>query len=186
MSYDLALYFRSPEFPYKEWLEILSWFDAIEITVEPEKLKDAPNLRKKWFIPVGGYGVFCSLQERHPRYHFTDDKAYWNVFMDTGSGFGLRQFFGYTLCYCTLSLIPETSAWDLGEYFDALYYKPDKFLRKVNALIDCHHLYAKHKRRLEMQQMGVMDENFKLIPDPYVLKLAAKSDLYDSWIALKI
>ena len=233
MSYDLELYFRSADFPEREWLEILallnpsmnwwvatflerplnppqvrdfesprvpqneglggkfislfsnaeilSWFDAIEMIVEPEDLKYEPCLRRKWFIQVGGYGVFCSLRECHPRYHFEDDKAHWKIFIGTGSGLGLRQFFGYTLCYCALSLIPETSAWDLGEYFDVLYQKPDKFLRKVNAIINSQHLYKKHKRRLEMQQMGVMDENFHLIPDPHVLKLAAQNDLYDLW-----
>jgi hypothetical protein len=92
----------------------------------------------------------------------------------------LRQFFGYTLCYCALSLIPETSTWDLGEYFDTLYQNPDKFLRKVNAVINDNFLYRKQRHRLEMQQMGVMDENFHLIPDPHMLKLAAQSDRYDA------
>ncbi len=78
-----------------------------------------------------------------------------------------------------MSLIPETSAWDLGQYFDTLYHKPDKFLRKVNAVINAHHLYEEHEQRLKMQQLGVMDENFHLIPDPQLLKLAAQSDLYD-------
>lgn len=91
----------------------------------------------------------------------------------------MRQFFGYTLCYCALSLIPETSAWDGGQYFDTLYQKPDKFLRKVNAVINSNSLYRTHKQRLKMQQLGVMDENFHLILDPHILKLAAQSDLYD-------
>lgn len=179
MSSSFALYFRSPDFPDKEWAEILSWFDAIEQPIEPETLERAPNLRKKWFIWVGEYGIFCSLEERHPRYHFTDDKANWEISIDTGSGLGLRYFFGCTLCYCALSLIPETRAWDRGGYFDHLYQKPDKFLRKVNAVINDSSLYRKHKQRLEMQQLGVMDENFHLIPDPHILKLAAQSDLYD-------
>jgi hypothetical protein len=179
MSYDLDLYFRSPDFPYTEWLEILSWFDAIEKTLTPEYLEHWPYLRREWFIPVGGYGVFCSLRERHPRLHFEDDQAHWEIYIDTGSGLGLRQFIGYTLCYCAMSFIPETSAWDNGHLFDSLYYTPDKFLRKVNAVISNYYLSLKYKRRLEMQQMGVMDENVHLIPDPTVLKRAAQSDLYD-------
>jgi len=123
--------------------------------------------------------IFCSLEERHPRYHFADDRANWEISISAGSGLGLRYFFGCTLCYCALSLIPETSAWDRGGYFDHLYQQPDKFLRKVNAVINDHFPYRKHKQRLEMQQLGVMDENFHLIPDPHVLKLAAQSDLYD-------
>jgi hypothetical protein len=182
MSYDLAIFFRSSEFPDEEWSEILSWFDACEQTVEPATLKHAPNLRKEWFIPVGGYGVFCWLKERSLHSDFWDNEAAWKVSIDCGSGYSLRQFFGYTLCYSALSLIPGTSAWDCGEYFDKLYRDPDKFLRKVNALIDGHHLYKRHRRRVEMQQMGVMDENFQLIPDPHVLKLAAQSDLYDRQI----
>lgn len=179
MSYDLALYFRSLEFPEKEWAEILSWFDAIERIVEPESLDHAPYLGKEWFIRVGGYGLFCAVYERHPRYQFQDKRAHWEIAISTGSGFGLRQFFGYTLCYCALHLIPDTSAWDLGQYFDTLYQKPDKFLRKVNAVINEHFLYSTPEQRLAMQQLGVMDENFHLIPDPHVLKLAAQSDLYD-------
>jgi hypothetical protein len=46
MSYDLDLYFRSPEFPDKEWTEILSWFDAIERTVELDDLERYHGLRK--------------------------------------------------------------------------------------------------------------------------------------------
>lgn len=179
MSYDLELYFRSPEFPEQEWLEILSWFDARERTIEPAQLKNAPYLKKDWFIPVGKYGLFCSLIERHPRYHFGDEKAYWEFYIDCGSGFGLRQFFGFTLCYCALSLIPETRAWDRGEYFDDLYANPQEFLKKVNMLIDNNDLYKRHRSRVKMQQMGVMDENFQLIPDPHVLKFATQSDLYD-------
>jgi hypothetical protein len=179
MSYDLALYFRSPEFPEKEWAEILSWFDAIERQIEPQTLEHAPYLRKEWFILVGEYGIFCSLEERYPRCYFADDKANWEISISAGSGLGLRSFFGYTLCYCTLSLIPETSAWDRGQHFDTLYQKPDKFLRKVNAVINSNFLYRTHKQRLKMQQLGVMDENFHLIPNPHVLKLAAQSDLYD-------
>lgn len=179
MSYDLDLYFRSPDFPDKEWLEILSWFDAIEQTIEPLDLEHYPYLRKQWFIWVGEYGVFCSLRQRHPHYQLTDEKAHWEISIHTGSGFGLRQFFGYALCYCALTLIPETRTWDGGGYFDTLYQKPDKFLRKVNTVINDHYLYKNHKRRLKMQQMGVMDENFHLIPAPHTLKLVAESDLYD-------
>jgi len=179
MSYDLELYFRSPEFPEKEWLEILSWFDAIERIDSSEINRHPTYWDKFWFIQVGGYGVFCSIQGRYPNDLFRDDKTHWRVPISTGSGFGLRQFFGYTLCYYALSLIPETSAWDCGQYFDSLYQKPDKFLRKVNAVIATHHLFEKHESKLEMQQMEVMDENFQLIPDPHLLKLGAQSALYD-------
>lgn len=136
-----------------------------------------PHLHRgrEWFIRVGRYGVSCFLIERHPRFYFKDEKAYWKASIGTGRGFGIHQFFGYTLCYCALSLIPETSVWDCGQYFDTLYQKPDKFLRKVNTVVNSHYLYSKHKRRLEMQKLGVMDENFHLIPDPHVLKLAAQS-----------
>jgi hypothetical protein len=99
--------------------------------------------------------------------------------MSTGSGLRLSKFFGYTVCYCALSLIPETSAWDGGQYFDTLCQEPDEFLRTVNAVISSNPLYRKYKKRLAMQQLGVMDENFHLIPNPHVLKLAAQSDLYD-------
>ncbi len=81
MSYDLDLYFRSPDFPDKEWAEILSWFDAIERTVEPENFGHTPYLGKEWFIQVGGYGLFCTVYERHPRYQFKDEKALWEVFI---------------------------------------------------------------------------------------------------------
>jgi len=180
MSYDLDLYFRSPEFPDKEWAEILSWFDAIERTVEPEKFGHTPYLGKEWFIQVGGYGIFCTVYERHPRYQFQDKKAHWEIAISTGNGLGLRQFFGYTLCYCALSLLPETSAWDRGKYFDTLYQKPDKFLSKVNAVINSNFLYRERKERLAMQKLGVMDENFHLIPNPHVLKFAAQSNLYNN------
>jgi len=175
MSYDLDLYFRSPEFPDKEWTEILSWFDAIERTVELDDLERYHGLRKEW----SRYGVFYTLYERHTRLSFADDQAYWKVSMSTGSGLRLSKFFGYTVCYCALSLIPETSAWDGGQYFDTLCQEPDEFLRTVNAVISSNPLYRKYKKRLAMQQLGVMDENFHLIPNPHVLKLAAQSDLYD-------
>lgn len=179
MSYSFSLFFRSPEFPYNDWLEILSWFGAWEQPVDLATLEYAPNLKKNWFIPVGEYGVFCQLEERYPKFDFWDNKAFWNISIDCGSGFGLRQFFGFTLCYCVLSLIPETSAWDCDEYFDNPYSDPQEFLRKANTLIDSHHLYKRHKARLKMQQLGVMDEGFQLIPDPHALKLAAQSNLYD-------
>jgi hypothetical protein len=66
MSYDLALYFRSLRFPDREWTEILSWFDAIERAIEPEKFGHTPYLGKEWFIQVDGYGIFCTVYERHP------------------------------------------------------------------------------------------------------------------------
>jgi hypothetical protein len=66
MSYDLALYFRSLRFPDKEWTEILSWFDAIERAIEPEKFGHTPYLGKEWFIQVDDYGIFCTVYERHP------------------------------------------------------------------------------------------------------------------------
>jgi hypothetical protein len=182
MSYDLALYFRSSEFPDKEWSGILSWFDAREKTIEPAELAHFPYVQKKWFVP---YGVFCTLGEHHPRLLFEDKEAHWEVAISTGSGFDLRQFLGYTLCYGALSLIPGTSVWDRGQYFDTLYQQPDKFLRKVNGLIRSHYLEdrylaARYKRRLEMQQMGVLDKNLELVADPHILKLAAQNDVKPS------
>lgn len=179
MSYNLELYFRSLEFPEKEWLEILSWFDAIESSNSLEINRDLDHCGRVWFISVNRYGVFCALQGHYHNDLFKDGTAYWRVLIDTGSGFGLRQFLGYVVCYSVLNLISETSAWDCGQYFDSLYEKPNKFLSKVNAVINAHPVFKKRGNRLKMQQMRVIDENFQLIPDPHVLKSAAKSELYD-------
>lgn len=178
MSYDLDLYFRSLEFPELDWLAILAWFDAIEKISHPEIYSPPDYEYQSWFIPVGKYGISCTLNQCELNYREEDEKSHWRIVIHTGSGFGLRQLFGYTLCYCVLTHIAETSAGDGGQYFHKLHQKPDKFLRQANAIITTHSLLQASEIRF-MQRMGVMDENCHLIPDPQKLKQVAQSDLFD-------
>ncbi len=150
MSTNTAIYFAEAEFPFAQWEEILTLFDAE--SREPHS-SSIPCLAE-WMVREKGAAVWCSLYPFRQK-HLLGQSAHWTIATDSTRGAPDLLCVAH-LAYAVLSWIPNTIFHDLNGRF---CHTPEELLE----------IYIPHLEKRfaadnfnKMFEVGILDYDGKL------------------------